>query len=884
MTDNDTTVTKLDDAIASIPNHIVHPVDELQQVGHRTAARATSSRNNNLFNTVVRGFVSNKNASSPTSRSTSSSTFRSKNTAVTTTKRYPRFASLPSLSSSLRKKSNMLLFVLFISMICVEVVILLRSHKWAIPGSSSLSTSTASFNRNNIENSLSSWKSQSTTITAIDDNRNDEHEAYVSHAIRGCFIRSSSNNSNELYITNGRNSSDCQWELCIHAQISSNGFDGSSNRWYHNRNTMIQYLCTYPASRNKKRNKKKYAIPAEEVQYQFYNPLPDATRYICDRRIAVPPNTNISVSAKECPSHNLHIRSNMFQVSPVEISTATITKTQMQKLMKHQIPIELRFSLPGDVRLFPPLPLFDGCDVPCRSDDLNGVVTNRYVANAPDQRLWTIIFSMEGPKYYNNLNINPMQYRENYFWSTTSYQSEVPLPYYSRAEYKIHHNQFVPYDSGIKGAMFMASNCNSMNNREKIVQDLINYAKFRVDSLGSCLNNAEPPNGMSLGNKVEVMKQYLFYLAFENQCVDDYITEKLWGPFEAGTIPVYYGSPNVKEHVPNNSIIHVDDYNTTEELVEHLIEVSNNRTLYESYHAWRTQPLPEHFRTKYDITDTHSTCRTCRWAYARIYGIGWNHTTQSLRPLHRIGSRQVCLSTSSSSSFSSHKQLLVGHPFVEDWVHTSGNVVSVGPVVLSNEELKNSGASSFAGTPDDDKKCSYPLNNSNYVIDIDHGKFHRYVYNYDGVTDFVIIQNDDELNPLKPQHAVATDAALRLRFAMPVLNDPIIFRQVRDISVWHLQDIGTRYTIMVSSTSTTKELQVQYSDTDKNVVFVDLMTASPSTAAEKIPIMYKIRILVEDIDTFHLKADEVETYFGKIMTEDFLHPMEMYVSAPSLIK
>ena len=213
----------------------------------------------------------------------------------------------------------------------------------------------------------------------------------------------------------------------------------------------------------------KYAIPFEEVQYQFYNPLPDTTRYICDRRIAVDGNTNVTVSAKECPFQNHHIPSNMFKVPPVELSTTTMTNTKMHELMKDQTPIELRFALSGDVRLFPPLPLFDGCDVPCRSDDLYGVITSRYVANTPDQRLWTIIFSMEGPQYYNDLYINRMQYRENYFWSTTSYQSEVPLPYYSRAEYNLHHNQFVPYDSGIKGALFMANNCNSMNKREEIV-------------------------------------------------------------------------------------------------------------------------------------------------------------------------------------------------------------------------------------------------------------------------------------------------------------------------------------------------------------------------------------------------------------------------------
>ena len=640
---------------------------------------------------------------------------------------------------------------------------------------------------------------------------------------------------------------------------------------------MIQHLCQNQL--NHPNNTKVPSLKEKDeviVQYQFYNPLPHTTRYICHRRIPIKGNATVMVTSQECPELHDHpnIRSHVFQVSPIELSTGTST-VPMETLTKDQIPIALRFMMPSDPRHSVPLDLFRDCDVPCRSDVPNGVVTTRYVMHTPsDPTPWMITFSMEGPQYYNSLFIDPSQYRNNHFWSTTSYDSEIPLPYYSRAEYNIFHNNYVSYDRGIKGALFMANNCNSLNDREQIVKGMIDHDGFRVDSLSSCLHNADPPNGMSLDNKIEVMKQYLFYLAFENQCVDDYITEKLWGPFEAGTIPIYFGSPNVKEHVPHHSIVHVDDYNTTHDLVLHLIEISQNRTLYESYHAWRTQPVPEHFRTKYDITDTHSTCRTCRWAYARIHGIGWNHTTQTLRPLQRIGSRQVCVSSSSvtstsGSSTGSHEPLLVHHPFVEEWVDAKGNAVSIDPVDISTDDLKNSLASLSTSN---DNGCQYPLTNMNHVIDIDHGTLLRYVYYYDGVTDFILFHNvvDRNTNNVK--------SPLRLRFTMSILKDPIVFRPIREKNVWHLQDSVTRYTIMVVSSSSTNPLTVQYNENDKNVVFLDLVT-TPST----IPITYKIRILVEDVDTFHSNADQVENYFGQLMTDDFLYPMEMYVSVPNVL-
>ena len=126
------------------------------------------------------------------------------------------------------------------------------------------------------------------------------------------------------------------------------------------------------------------------------------------------------------------------------------------------------------------------------------------------------------------------------------------------------------------------------------------------------------------------MQQYLFHLAFENQRADDYITEKLWGTLESGTLPVYYGPANIREHIPPNSVILVDDFETTEDLAQFLNEVSRNQTLYESFHTWRNKPLPESFHQKYDFTKTHSICRMCRFVYARKYGYGWDGQKQQI--------------------------------------------------------------------------------------------------------------------------------------------------------------------------------------------------------------------------------------------------------------
>ena len=89
------------------------------------------------------------------------------------------------------------------------------------------------------------------------------------------------------------------------------------------------------------------------------------------------------------------------------------------------------------------------------------------------------------------------------------------------------------------------------------------------------------------------------YFAFENQRVDDYITEKLWVTFKAGVLPVYFGAPNIKEHVPENSIVHVDDFESHDALVSHLNAILSDEDLYNSYHAWRYKPLPTWFVALY---------------------------------------------------------------------------------------------------------------------------------------------------------------------------------------------------------------------------------------------------------------------------------------------
>jgi hypothetical protein len=76
--------------------------------------------------------------------------------------------------------------------------------------------------------------------------------------------------------------------------------------------------------------------------------------------------------------------------------------------------------------------------------------------------------------------------------------------------------------------------------------------------------------------KVEVLRQYRFTICFENaREIDGYISEKIFDCLVAGTIPVYWGAPNIRDHVPAECFIDFRDLSSYGELYAHLASLSD---------------------------------------------------------------------------------------------------------------------------------------------------------------------------------------------------------------------------------------------------------------------------------------------------------------------
>jgi len=83
-------------------------------------------------------------------------------------------------------------------------------------------------------------------------------------------------------------------------------------------------------------------------------------------------------------------------------------------------------------------------------------------------------------------------------------------------------------------------------------------------------------------SKKDVLQHYKFSICFENaKGYPGLITEKIFDCFAAGTVPIYYGAPNVHDYIPKSCFIDFRDFHNYEELYQFLIGMSEDE--YQSY-------------------------------------------------------------------------------------------------------------------------------------------------------------------------------------------------------------------------------------------------------------------------------------------------------------
>ena len=120
--------------------------------------------------------------------------------------------------------------------------------------------------------------------------------------------------------------------------------------------------------------------------------------------------------------------------------------------------------------------------------------------------------------------------------------------------------------------------------RQEFCKKLMEYK--HVDCPGKILNNMtaedlSPRIGSWISSKLEFLKKYKFTIAFENSSSNGYTTEKLFQPFQAFSIPIYWGNTLVTRDFNPKAFINCNDYdNDFDAIINRIKEIDNNPDLY----------------------------------------------------------------------------------------------------------------------------------------------------------------------------------------------------------------------------------------------------------------------------------------------------------------
>ncbi|MCF2626455.1 hypothetical protein I6E36_00025 [Fusobacterium mortiferum] len=124
---------------------------------------------------------------------------------------------------------------------------------------------------------------------------------------------------------------------------------------------------------------------------------------------------------------------------------------------------------------------------------------------------------------------------------------------------------------------FIYSNNKADKEKEEFYKLLSQYKK--IDSGGRYLNNIGEP----VKDKFLFQQQYKFSIAFENTSSKGYTTEKLIEAKAAGTIPIYWGNPEIAKEFNTKSFINCHEYENFDEVIEVIKKIDNDDELYLKY-------------------------------------------------------------------------------------------------------------------------------------------------------------------------------------------------------------------------------------------------------------------------------------------------------------
>ncbi|XP_041460850.1 3-galactosyl-N-acetylglucosaminide 4-alpha-L-fucosyltransferase FUT3-like [Lytechinus variegatus] len=212
-----------------------------------------------------------------------------------------------------------------------------------------------------------------------------------------------------------------------------------------------------------------------------------------------------------------------------------------------------------------------------------------------------IFYSHESPLNTQKGVLPPKDYLYSAYDYIMSYRFReshlyASFAYYDTSKPSISSNETRNWAAGRKRQVaWLSSNCKSIYlhwNRTGFVKELSKY--LDVGMYGKCgEQGACPPRVDDFSETCNgVLRQFKFYLALENCACRDYITEKLWNnAFKNDLVPIVFGPTRADYEavVPPDSFIHVEDFETIQDLADFVTILDQNDHLYNKFFEWKKQ-------------------------------------------------------------------------------------------------------------------------------------------------------------------------------------------------------------------------------------------------------------------------------------------------------
>lgn len=89
------------------------------------------------------------------------------------------------------------------------------------------------------------------------------------------------------------------------------------------------------------------------------------------------------------------------------------------------------------------------------------------------------------------------------------------------------------------------------------------------------------PIPKKLHSKINVLANYKFSVCYENCIAPGYISEKILDCFVSGSVPIYYGAPNISDFIPEDSYIDFRKFKSYSKLLSYISDLPESK--YKSY-------------------------------------------------------------------------------------------------------------------------------------------------------------------------------------------------------------------------------------------------------------------------------------------------------------